>query len=183
MNALTLALPAERTSIATKYFGNDTYLAGGLASRHPYGLDAQSGFASVRSHTVIDILASWRSITDVLAPSQHPVNAQAYSASKLGAQPRSRWVQIASLGCGSLSLAQVGELVEALSLALHEGRFGEIDSSLNLLTPSRMSSDAITAVARVTYPARERLRYWLQFARQAKIEFAKREKRFLFGEV
>jgi hypothetical protein len=76
---------------------------------------------------------------------------------------QSRWLEVAYAHDASLSLAQMGAIVDDLTGLFQAGRFDEVDAVLGEALPDRMSVDAITAISRISYKARVHLHRWPDF--------------------
>lgn len=78
------------------------------------------------------------------------------------------WLSLAHGREDSLTLAELGNVVDGITRDLYAKNFRSIDRALESANPSQMSADAIVAVARVTYSAKESLGHWSTFVRRSK---------------
>lgn len=78
------------------------------------------------------------------------------------------WFALAQGKKDSLTLAELGNVVDGITRDLYAKKFKSIDRALASANPSQMSADAIVAVARVTYSAKESLGHWSAFVRRSK---------------
>lgn len=83
------------------------------------------------------------------------------------APPRFAWVAIAESSTDELSFDKMSEIVDGITVELMGQKFGEISIGLSLADPSRMSADSVTAVARTTFCARDKIEAWHSFVQKA----------------
>jgi hypothetical protein len=78
------------------------------------------------------------------------------------------WFSLAHVTKGPLNLIELGRIVDGLTRDLYAKNFRSVDNALDSADPSQMSNDAIVAIARVTYSARDVLVSWPTFVRRSK---------------
>lgn len=78
------------------------------------------------------------------------------------------WFSLAHCKEDPLTLIELGGIVDGITRDLYAKKFASVDRALDSADPSRMSNDAIVAVARVTYSAREFLGSWSAFVQRSK---------------
>lgn len=84
------------------------------------------------------------------------------------------WLVIAYKAGEELKLSDVEVIVDGLTMFLSSDRFAEVDIALSRADPSRMTADAIVAIAHMTFPAKSKLNAWQSFVERAKIAIIER---------
>ena len=79
-----------------------------------------------------------------------------------------KWLGVAYSRRDELPLGKMGEIVDDLTRLFNAGRFDEVNQSLCDARPEIMSVDAITAISRLSYSARSRLKYLPDFLTRAR---------------
>jgi hypothetical protein len=73
-----------------------------------------------------------------------------------------------------MSVNEVRNLIKSISDKLYNSKFENIDRELATAKISRMSLDAVIAIARTTYSARSKLIHWRRFVDRARDEMKRR---------
>jgi len=84
------------------------------------------------------------------------------------------WLVMAYRAVDELSLSDIEVIVDGLTKVLSSGRFAEVDISLSGADPSRMTADAIVAIAHMTFPAKSNLHAWQDFVDRSRAALTER---------
>lgn len=122
-------------------------------SRHPYGRAETALAADVMGRIVL---------AQIGLSTQKPWHAPWYNA------PEFSWLSVATAKIEDLQLREVRKIVDGISNLLDGRNFQTINFALERAEMSKMSVDALVAIARITYLARNELPGWAVFVEKAR---------------
>lgn len=79
----------------------------------------------------------------------------------------SDWFSVVKSKDKSLSYDKITEIINGINIELYEGKFDQLNQMLKDLNPAALSVDAVVAVSRATFPARDKLSFWGEFVYRA----------------
>lgn len=108
-------------------------------------------------------------VSDLINNRQYPSRDGCWKSAS-----RPAWLEAAESTVDDLSFSVMEEIVVSLNYLLLTAGFDEISQNLQIADPKRMSTDAVTAIARTTYCARDKIQNWKGFVKAAAREMSSR---------
>lgn len=136
--------------------------------------DSRAYYAQQFTETSSDnTLQVWLLVCDQLTRKRASMQQRSWQRS-YALLNKARWLHIAEKEVPELSFSEMTEIVTLTSRALKEQKFSELDENLQIAEARKMCPDAITALARTLFHAKESLPHWKTFLQEAKAEMLRR---------